>query len=86
LILNPLEVPNAYRDSGSFFIKRHGYPWAPTDQGLGGPRQVTQPAKSPTDLQVGPETLSTTLTTLEELGRSHLDSGRPAGLVAQASP
>jgi hypothetical protein len=46
----------------------------------------TQPAKSPADLQVGLETLSTTPTTLEDLGRLHPDSGRPAGLVAQASP
>jgi hypothetical protein len=32
------------------------------------PVKWTRPAKSPTDLQVGPETLSTTLVTLEDLG------------------
>jgi hypothetical protein len=46
----------------------------------------TQPARSPANLQVGPEILSTTPVTLEDLGRCHPDSGRPAGLVTQASP
>jgi hypothetical protein len=49
------------------------------------PVKWTQPDRSPTDLQVGPETLSTTPTTLEDLGRPHLNSGRPVGLVAQVS-
>jgi hypothetical protein len=46
----------------------------------------TQPARSPTDLQVGPETLSTILVTLEDRKRPHPDSKRPVELVAQASP
>jgi hypothetical protein len=50
------------------------------------PLKWTRPARSPTELQVGPETLSTIPTTLENLGRPYPDSGRPAGLVAQASP
>jgi hypothetical protein len=50
------------------------------------PVKWTRPVRSPTDPQVGPETLSTTPATLEDLGRPHLDHGRPAGLVAQASP
>jgi hypothetical protein len=45
----------------------------------------TQPARSPADLQVGPETLSTISATLEDLERPHPDSGRPTGLVAQVS-
>jgi hypothetical protein len=50
------------------------------------PVKWTRPARSPADLQVGPETLSTILVTLEDLGRPHPDSERPAGLVEQASP
>jgi hypothetical protein len=50
------------------------------------PVKWTQLAKSPTDLQVGPETLSTTLVTLEDLGRPYPDPGRPVGLVEQTSP
>jgi hypothetical protein len=49
------------------------------------PIKWTQPARSPADMQVGPETLSLTPATLEDLGRPHPDFGRPAGLVAQAS-
>jgi hypothetical protein len=50
------------------------------------PVKWTQPARSPTDLQVGLETLSTIPVTLGDLDQPHPDSGRPAGLVAQASP
>jgi hypothetical protein len=46
----------------------------------------TRPARSPADLQVGPETLSTIPTTLEDLERPYPDSRRPVGLVVQASP
>jgi hypothetical protein len=46
----------------------------------------TRPARSPTDLQVGPETLSTILATLEDLGRPYPDRGRPARLVGKDSP
>jgi hypothetical protein len=49
-------------------------------------RQQTQSVRRPADLQVGPETLSTTPATLEYLGRPHPNSGRPTGLVAQVSP
>jgi hypothetical protein len=50
------------------------------------PVKWTRHVRSPADLQVGPETLSTILVTLEDLGRPHPDSGRPVGFVAQASP
>jgi hypothetical protein len=50
------------------------------------PVKWTQPARSPADLQAGPKTLSTILTILEDLGRPHPDSGRPAEHVAQAFP
>jgi hypothetical protein len=46
----------------------------------------TQPARSPADLQVGPETLSTISATLEDLGRPYPDRRGPARLVEQASP
>jgi hypothetical protein len=55
------------------------------------PVKWTRPAKSSTDLQVGPETLSMTPATLEDLGRPYLDRrrhypdrGRPARLAGQA--
>jgi hypothetical protein len=47
--------------------ERHGYPWVPTDQGSKVPVKWTRPARSPADLQVGPETLSTTLKTSDDL-------------------
>jgi hypothetical protein len=50
------------------------------------PVKWTRPTRSPADLQVGPETLSTIPATLEDLGRPYLDRGRPAGLVEQVSP
>jgi hypothetical protein len=50
------------------------------------PVEWTRTARSPADLQVDPNTLSTIPVTLEDLRRLHPDSGRPAGLVAQASP
>jgi hypothetical protein len=50
------------------------------------PVKWTRPARSPADLQVGSETLSTIPTTLEDLGRPDPDRGRPAGLAEQASP
>jgi hypothetical protein len=50
------------------------------------PVKWTQPARCPADLQVGPEILSTTLTTLEDLGRPYLDRRRPGGLMGQDSP
>jgi hypothetical protein len=45
-----------------------------------------RPVRSPIDMQVGSETLSTSPTSLEDLGRPHPDHGRPPGIVAQASP
>jgi hypothetical protein len=42
--------------------------------------------QAPANLQVDPETLSTIPMTLEDLGRLHPDSERPAGLVARVSP
>jgi hypothetical protein len=50
------------------------------------PVKWTRPARSPIDLQMDPEALFTIPTTLEDLGQPHLNSGRPAGLVPQASP
>jgi hypothetical protein len=50
------------------------------------PVKWSQPARSLADLQVGPETLSATPTTLEDHKQPHPDSRRPAGLAAQASP
>jgi hypothetical protein len=46
----------------------------------------TRPVRSPTNLQVGSETLSTTPVTLEDPRRPHPDPGIPVGLVAQDSP
>jgi hypothetical protein len=67
-------------------LERHGYPWVPTDQGPGGPYQVDPTYQKPHRPTSGPETLSTTPTTLEYPRRPHSDPGRPAGLVVQASP
>jgi hypothetical protein len=50
------------------------------------PVKWTQPTRSPADLQVGPETLSTIPATLGDRRRPHLDSGRPTELVVQVSP
>jgi hypothetical protein len=50
------------------------------------PAKWTRPARSPTDLQVGPKTLSTDLVTLKDLGRPYPDRGRPAMLAGQAFP
>jgi hypothetical protein len=50
------------------------------------PVKWTRPTISPVDLQVGPETLSTILATLEDLGRPDPDRGKPTRLVEQASP
>jgi hypothetical protein len=46
----------------------------------------TQHVRSPVDLEVDPETLSTIPTTLEDPGQLYLDLGGPAGLAAQGSP
>jgi hypothetical protein len=43
----------------------------------------TRPTRSPADLQVGPKTLSTTPTTLEDSRRPYPDSGGSVGLGAQ---
>jgi hypothetical protein len=50
------------------------------------PIKWTPPTRSPTEVQVRLETLSTTPVTLEDLRRRHPDSGRSARLVAQVSP
>jgi hypothetical protein len=73
-----LHVDRGLRDMGT-----HG---SPQTRVLEVPVKWTRPARSPANLQVGPETLSTIPMTLEDLRRPHPDSGRPAGLVAQASP
>jgi hypothetical protein len=48
-------------------LVRHGYPWVPTDQGPRGPVKWTRPARRSADLQVGLETSSAALVTLEDL-------------------
>jgi hypothetical protein len=50
------------------------------------PVKWTRPARSPADLQVGSNTLSTILATLEDHRRPHPDFGRLAGLETQVSP
>jgi hypothetical protein len=50
------------------------------------PIKWTRPTRSLVDLQVGPETLSTVLVTLEDLRRPYPDRGRPASLAGQVSP
>jgi hypothetical protein len=50
------------------------------------PVKWTRPIRSPTDLQVDPETLSTTPATLEDLGRPYPDPEGSAELVAQECP
>jgi hypothetical protein len=50
------------------------------------PVKWARPAKSLTDLQLGPEILSTILATQEDLGRPYPDRRRPARLAGQASP
>jgi hypothetical protein len=47
------------------------------------PVKWNRPARSPANLQVGPETLSTTPSTLEDFGRPYPDLGGSAGLGAQ---
>jgi hypothetical protein len=67
-------------------LERHGYPWVPPTRVPEVLVKWTRLARSPADLQVGPETLSATPTTLEDLERPHPDFQRPTGLVAQVSP
>jgi hypothetical protein len=50
------------------------------------PVKWTRPVRSPADLQVGLETLSTTLATLEDSKKPYPDPGGSAELVAQDSP
>jgi hypothetical protein len=69
-----------------YFGVRHGYPWVPPTRVPEVPVKWTRPARSPADLQVGPKTLSTILTTREDLGRPYPDRRRPAELVEQAFP
>jgi hypothetical protein len=59
---------------------------SPPNRILEAPVRWTRPARSPADLQVGPETLSTTPVTQEDLGRPYPDRRRHAELVGQDSP
>jgi hypothetical protein len=77
-LLNPILSNASVRDMATHGSPPTGVPEVPV--------KWTRPARSPADLQVGPETLSTIPATLEDLGRPHPDSGRPARLVAQVSP
>jgi hypothetical protein len=63
-----------------------GTHWSPPTRVLEVPVKWTRPVRSPTDLQVDIETISTTLAILEDLRRPYLNPERPAGLVAQVSP
>jgi hypothetical protein len=62
-------------------LERHGYPWVPTDQGLGGPCQVDPTYQKPHRPASGPETLSASPVTLEHPRRPYLDPGGPVGLT-----
>jgi hypothetical protein len=57
-----------------------------TNRVLEVPVKWARPARSPTDLQVGLETLSTDPTTLEDLGGPYPDRRRLARLAGQAFP
>jgi hypothetical protein len=48
-------------------LERHGYPWSPPTRVPEVPIKWTRLARSPANLQVGPETLSTIPVTLEDL-------------------
>jgi hypothetical protein len=50
------------------------------------PVKWIRPARRPSDLQVGLETLSADPTTLGDLGRPYPDRGRPTSLAGQAFP
>jgi hypothetical protein len=63
-------------------METHG---SPPTRVLEVPVKRTRPARSSTDLQVGPETLSTTLVTLEDSRRPYPDRGGSVGLVAEDS-
>jgi hypothetical protein len=67
-------------------LKDMGTHGSPPTRVLDVPVKWTRPVRSPTDLQVGLETISITLATLEDLGRPHPDHERSTGFVAQASP
>jgi hypothetical protein len=73
-----LHVDQGLRDMGT-----HGSPPTRVPEL---PVKWTWPVRSPTNLQLGLETLSTTPATLEYSRRPHLDLGGSAELVAQASP
>jgi hypothetical protein len=62
-------------------LERHGYPWVPTDQGLGGPCQVDPTCQKPHRPASGPATLSASPVTLEHPRRPYLDPGGPVGLT-----
>jgi hypothetical protein len=67
-------------------LERHGYPWSPPTRVPEVSVKWTWPARSPVDMKVDPETLSTTQPTLEDSRRPYPDPGGSAGLVAQDSP
>jgi hypothetical protein len=68
------------------YIEIHGYPWVPTDQGPGGPCQVDPTCQKPCRPASGPNDLIHNPGDLGNHGQPYPDSGRPVGLVAQASP
>jgi hypothetical protein len=77
-LASPIETLNEFLPSTG----THG---SPVTRVLEVPTKWTQPVRSPADLRVGPETLSTIPETLEDHIQPHLDSERPTGLVAQVS-
>jgi hypothetical protein len=67
-------------------LKRHGTHGSPPTRVVEVPAMWTWPVGSPTDLQVDPETLSTTLKTLEDLGRPYPDPGKSVVLWRKFLP
>jgi hypothetical protein len=53
----PISRPDRLPTSLDYPGVRHGYPWVPTDQAHGHPRQVDPPTRRTADLLVGPTDL-----------------------------
>jgi hypothetical protein len=66
-------------------VRDMGTRGSPPTRVPGVPLKWTRPARSPADLQVGLETLSTTPVTLDDYKRPYPDTGGSVRLVAQDS-
>jgi hypothetical protein len=84
-VIHILTVNTRVEDARGSLVRDMGTHESPPTRVLEVHVKWTRPARSPTDLQVGPKTLSTIPTTMKDLGRTYPNSGRPAGLVEQAS-